>query len=180
MSVLLYWFIRFFYLIISFFFVRLIAWRREEKREKRRWWFGLIHDFGSIANDSITNNDYKNNNNNNNNNTSPPIILNHHLISGYESNEQDRPQFEGEGILSPIDGKPMLYFAKADKDYRVRIANVSTAKWGVITAIPEELYRMNYTGWIIRRELYRGYYTGRIVQGKRLSRIALQGGIRCS
>jgi hypothetical protein len=66
-----------------------------------------------------------------------PITLNHHLISGYESNEQDRPQFEGEGILSPIDGKPMLYFAKADKDYRVRIANVSTAKRGGLTGIPE-------------------------------------------
>lgn len=69
----------------------------------------------------------------------PSKTLKHHLISGYESNEQDRPQFEGEGILSPIDGKPMLYFAKADKDHRVRIANVSTAQIGVMKGIPEEL-----------------------------------------
>ena len=47
-------------------------------------------------------------------------------LTGYESNEQDRPQFEGEEILSPVDGKRILYFAKADKEYRARIANVST------------------------------------------------------
>ena len=44
--------------------------------------------------------------------------------TGYESLEQDRPQFEGEEILSPVNGQSVLYFAKADKDYRVRIANV--------------------------------------------------------
>ena len=56
---------------------------------------------------------------------SPPLTL--PPFTGYESNEQDRPQFEGEEILSPVDGKRILYFAKADKEYRARIANVSTA-----------------------------------------------------
>ena len=55
---------------------------------------------------------------------SPPLTL--PPFTGYESNEQDRPQFEGEEILSPVDGKRILYFAKADKEYRARIANVST------------------------------------------------------
>ena len=55
-----------------------------------------------------------------------PIL---HFYTGYESNEQDRPQFQGEEILSPVNGKPVLFFAKADRDYRVRIANVSITPW---------------------------------------------------
>ena len=44
---------------------------------------------------------------------------------GYESNELDRPQFEGEEILSPVNGQPVLYFASNVKVWRVRGANVS-------------------------------------------------------
>ena len=44
--------------------------------------------------------------------------------TGYESNEVDRPQFEGEEILSPVNGQPVLYFASNVKAWRVRGANV--------------------------------------------------------
>jgi Calcium-activated chloride channel len=47
-------------------------------------------------------------------------------VVGYEALEQDRPQFEGEVIKSPIDGKPMKYFASGEKNFRSRVANVST------------------------------------------------------
>ena len=46
-------------------------------------------------------------------------------VTGYESLEQDRPQFEGENIHSPITNKPYKYFSRAEKDFRVRVANVS-------------------------------------------------------
>jgi hypothetical protein len=48
-------------------------------------------------------------------------------VVGYEALEQDRPQFEGEVIKSPVDGKPMKYFASGEKNFRSRVANVSTA-----------------------------------------------------
>ena len=46
-------------------------------------------------------------------------------VHGYEGLQQDRPQFEGEEILSPINGKQTKYFSSAEKAFRVRVANVS-------------------------------------------------------
>lgn len=38
--------------------------------------------------------------------------------SGYEEEEQNRPQFKGEKVLSPINGKPTYYFSKVSRFYR--------------------------------------------------------------
>jgi anoctamin-10/anoctamin-7 len=45
--------------------------------------------------------------------------------SGFEEEEQDRPQFKGEQINSYIDGQPMTYFSSAENNRRVTIVNVS-------------------------------------------------------
>jgi anoctamin-10/anoctamin-7 len=45
--------------------------------------------------------------------------------TGFEDVEQDRPQFKGEQINSPVDGKPTTYFASEEKNRRVTIVNVS-------------------------------------------------------
>jgi hypothetical protein len=37
---------------------------------------------------------------------------------GYEEEEQDRPQFQGQPILSPITGKPALYFSRQERAKR--------------------------------------------------------------
>lgn len=37
---------------------------------------------------------------------------------GFEEAEQNRPQFKGEKMLSPISGKPALYFSRVERFYR--------------------------------------------------------------
>lgn len=37
---------------------------------------------------------------------------------GYEEEEQSRPQFKGETILSPVTGKPVLYFSRQERAKR--------------------------------------------------------------
>jgi hypothetical protein len=45
-------------------------------------------------------------------------------VVGFESEEQDRPKFEGIDISSPIDGSPMTYFPDNQKSFRANVAAV--------------------------------------------------------
>jgi hypothetical protein len=44
------------------------------------------------------------------------------LFSGFEDEEQDRVQFEGQATTSPVDGTPFKYFASRDR----MIARITT------------------------------------------------------
>ena len=55
---------------------------------------------------------------------------------GFEENEVERPQFIGQNILSPIDGKPMLYYPRVKRARQeVFSSAVIYALIGVVIAV---------------------------------------------
>ena len=50
-------------------------------------------------------------------------------VIGSEEAEQERPEFKGKNITSPIDGSNILYFPRSEQRKRNFIVNVSTYQW---------------------------------------------------
>jgi len=73
---------------------------------------------------------------------------------GYEEEEQDRPQFEGEPIKSAVNGRPALYFSKIERTRRNILSNLAISVLvliviGVIAVIFTIRIAIQQTGFAI-------------------------------
>lgn len=51
--------------------------------------------------------------------------MTHHIFTGFEDEEQERAEFVGEEITSPIDGSKMLYYSSSAQFFVSLFINVS-------------------------------------------------------